>query len=206
MRQFIILLFLIVSVNIANAQFADNNAIYLSGELGGGNYFNGDLSLNYVYKGNYSLKMGYSGNVRKAVSRPEDYQSGLVKGLFLFGLINPKDYLDSYHISLGKIMNLNKNKKIRLNLMFGVGYTTITEPENWEKVEGTIIDGLVMDNYTWDDKERHGVSFIVNPKIEFPVTRYWGVTVSPMVQFNKDRTYFGISVGSMLGFLKGKNK
>ena len=99
-------------------------------------------------------------------------------------------------------MNLNKSRNIRANLLFGVGYTTIIEPENWKKVKGTIIDGMLTDNYTWDYEKRHGISFIINPKIEFPITRYWGLTVSPMVQFNKDRTYFGIGIGSMLGLLK----
>ena len=202
MKQTLILVFLFAGMNIVNAQFAENNAIYLSGEMGGGNYFNGDLNLNYVYKENYSLKIGYSGNLRKARSQPDDYYSGLIKGVFMFGLANPKDQLDSYHISLGKIVNLNKSRNIRANLLFGVGYTTIIEPENWKKVKGTIIDGMLTDNYTWDYEKRHGISFIINPKIEFPITRYWGLTVSPMVQFNKDRTYFGIGIGSMLGLLK----
>lgn len=202
MKQLLILLFLFAGANIVNAQFAENNAIYLSGEMGAGNYFNGDLNLNYVYKENYSLKIGYSGNMRKAKSRPDDYYSGLVKGVFMLGLANPKDQLESYHISFGKILYLNTSKNIRANLLFGVGYTTITEPENWNKVEGSVIGKIILDNYTWDYGKRHVVIFIINPKIEFPITRYWGLTVSPMVQFNKDRTYFGIGIGSMLGLLK----
>lgn len=202
MKQLLLLLFFFAVAITASAQFAENNAIYLSGELGGGNYFNGDLSLNYVYKEDYSLKIGLSGNLRKPVSQPDDYFSGLVKTVFMFGLANPKDQLETYSISLGKIVNLNKSKNIRANLMFGVGYTTITEPENWKKVEGNILDGLVVDNYTWDYGESHGISFIINPKIEFPFTRFWGLTVSPIVQFSKDRTYFGIGIGSMIGLLR----
>ncbi len=200
----LILLFFFVGANIANAQFAENNAIYLSGEIGGGNYFNSDLNLNYVYKENFSFKLGYSQNLRKAVSRPDDYFSGLVKSVFMFGFANPKDQLETYNICFGKIVNLNKSRNIRANFMFGAGYTTITEPENWKKVEGNIIDGLITDNYTWDEGKHHGISFIINPKIEFPLTRFWGLTVSPMIQINKDRTYFGIGIGSMLGLLRPK--
>ena len=205
MKQLLVLLFLFAGINIANAQFAENNAIYLSGEIGGGNYFNSDLSFNYIYQDSYSIKIGYSGNLRKAKSQPEDYFSGLVKTIFMFGLANPKDELENYHISLGKIVNLNKRKNIRANILVGVGYTIIEEPENWQKIESNIIDGLMMDNYIWNYGKRHGISLIINPKIEFPFTRHWGLTVSPMVQLNKDRTYFGIGVGSMLGLLKGKN-
>lgn len=206
MRQILTLLFVFVSVHIANAQFAENHAIYLSGETGGGNYFNTDLNLNYVFKENYSLQVGLTGNLRKPISQPDDYFGGLLKTVFFFGLADPKDMLETYHISAGKIVNLNKSKTIRANLLLGVGYTTIKEPENWQKVEGSIIEGMVRDNYTWDWEKRHGVSLIINPKIEFPLTQYWGLTVSPMVQVNKDRTYFGIGVGSALGLLRPKKR
>lgn len=107
MKHLLLLLLFFAAAITASAQFAQNNAIYLSGELGGGNYFNGDF-----------------------------------------------------------------------------------------------LDRLVVDNYTWDYGERHRISFIINPKIEFPFTRYWGLTVSPIVQFSKDRTYFGIGIGSMIGLLR----
>lgn len=206
MKHLTTLLIILTTLNIASAQFAEKHAIYFSGEVGGGNYFNIDLDLNYVFKENYSLQIGLTGNFRKAVSKPDDYFGGLIKTVFFLGLAGPKDQMETYHISLGKIVNLNKSRTIRANLLFGVGHTTITEPENWKKVEGGIIDEMVTDNYTWDYEKRNGVSFIINPKIEFPVTRYWGLTVSPMVQINKDRTYYGIGVGKMIGLLKGKGK
>lgn len=198
--------FLATAIQSANAQFAENHAIYLSGEMGGGNYFNTDLNLNYVFKESFSLQVGLTGNFRKAVSQPDDYFGGLIKTVFSFGLSSPKDILETYHISAGKMINLNRSKTIRANLLFGVGYTTIEEPTNWQKVGGSIIEDMVKDNYTWDWEKRHGVSFIINPKIEFPLTHFWGLTVSPMVQINKDRTYFGIGVGSTLGLLKPKRR
>lgn len=202
----IIAFFLTTAIAPANAQFTENHAIYLSGEVGGGNYFNTDLNLNYVFKESYSLQVGLTGNFRKAVSQPDDYFGGLIKTVFSFGLSSPKDMLEIYHISAGKIINLNRSKTIWANLLVGVGYTTIEEPTNWQKVGGSIIEDMVKDNYTWDWEKRHGVSFIVNPKIEFPLTQLWGLTVSPMVQINKDRTYFGIGVGSTLGLLRPKNR
>jgi hypothetical protein len=46
------------------------------------------------------------------------------------------------------------------------------------------------------------MSLIINPKIEFPLTNFIGLSVSPMIQLNKDRTYYGIGFGTMLGKLK----
>lgn len=43
---------------------------------------------------------------------------------------------------------------------------------------------------------------IVNPKIEFPFNRFYGLTISPMLQVNKDRIYVGIGIGQMIGFLR----
>lgn len=206
MRQFLTLLFVLACGSIAKAQFTDNHAIYMTVESGAGNYFSSNLNLNYVYKENYSLKIGYTGSVRKAVSQPDDYSGGLIKSVFLSGLSNPKDMLKSYHLSLGKIVNLDKSRNIRLNLLFGVGHTTITEPENWKKTNNSLIEDMVTDNYTWDYADSHGISYIINPKIEFPFTRYIGLTVSPMVQINKERTYFGVGAGVMLGLLKRKNR
>lgn len=75
-----------------------------------------------------------------------------------------------------------------------------TEPENWKKINNKTVS--VTKNYSYDDVEYQAVSLIVNPKIEFPITRYFGFTVSPMLQKSKDRTYFGIGLGSMIGILR----
>ena len=151
-----------------------------------------------IYKEKYSFKIGYLGNIRKPKSQPENYSSGLT-GLLSFGLAKPYDRFKSFQIAFGKINNLNKNRFIRVNLSLGLGYTTIKEPENWE-----FNGALVTDNYTWNYNRHKTVSIIINPKIEFPYTRFYGFTISPMLQINKDRTYFGIELGQMIGLLRKK--
>ncbi len=189
---------MILSFNSIKAQFSENNAIYYSDGLNFGNYFGVDLNLNYVYKEKYSFKIGYIYDMRKPKSRPDDYSSGLAKAL-LFGTENPHDLMETYQFALGKIYNLNENGTIRFNLSLGLGYTIIKEPENWQKIENA---SLIGENYTWDYKRQNTISLIINPKIEFPFTTVYGVTISPMVQINKDRTYFGIGVGQMIGILR----
>ncbi|WP_201301093.1 hypothetical protein [Sunxiuqinia indica] len=197
-KRTIILFFMILSFNSIKAQFSENNAIYYSDGLNFGNYFGVDLNLNYVYKEKYSFKIGYIYDMRKPKSRPDDYSSGLAKAL-LFGTENPHDLMETYQFALGKIYNLNENGTIRFNLSLGLGYTIIKEPENWQKIENA---SLIGENYTWDYKRQNTISLIINPKIEFPFTTVYGVTISPMVQINKDRTYFGIGVGQMIGILR----
>lgn len=189
-----------IGINIANAQFAKNNAIYSTGEFNLGNYIGIDIAVNYVYKEKYSFKIGYSGNIRKPKSQPENYSPGL-EGILFFGLVNPYDQLENYHIGFGKIYKLNKSGTIRANILLGLGYTTIREPENWQRVN----NGFLTKNYTWNYRKYNTISLIINPKIEFPFSRFYGLTLSPMLQLNKDRVYFGIGIGSMIGLLRKRN-
>ena len=199
-KRTILLFSLILSFNSIKAQFAENNAIYYSDGLNFGNYIGVDLNLNYVYKEKYSFKIGYIHNSRKPKSQPDDYSSGLANAL-LFGTTNPHDLMENYQIAFGKIYSLNENRTIRINFSVGIGYTVIKEPENWQKIE---YESLVAENYTWNYEKRNTVSLIINPKIEFPFTTVYGLSISPMVQINKDRTYFGIGVGQMIGLLRKK--
>ena len=199
MKRILTLLIFSISSNIANAQFDENNAIYSTGELNLGNYLGVDINLNYVYKEEYSFKIGYSGNIRKPKSQPEDYTTGLT-GILLLGLANPYDQLENYQIGIGKIYKINQSGTIRLNASIGLGNTIVREPENWERIN----NGFFAENYTWDYNKYNTVSLIINPKIELPFSRFYGLTVSPMLQINKDRTYFGIGIGQMIGLLRKK--
>jgi hypothetical protein len=197
MRQIILIILLINGIHSASAQFAQNNAIYLSSELAVGNYLGVHMDLNYVYKEKYSLKVGYSGFIRKPQSQPADYGSGLL-GLLSWGSSNPYDQIENYQITVGKIYPLNESGSTRVNLSVGLGYTTLREPENWQKVN----DSFLAENYTWNYSKSNTVSLIINPKIEFPFSQVFGLTISPMLQLNKDRTYVGVGVGHIIGLLR----
>jgi hypothetical protein len=194
----IIFVFLI-SITTVNAQFKENSTLYTSGELNFGNYIGIDLNLNYVYKEKYSFKIGYTGNIRKPKSQPDDYSSGLI-GILLFGAANPYDQLENYQIGVGKIYKLNPSGTIRVNISLGLGYTIINEPENWIK----ITNGFLAENYIWNYNKYQTFSLLLNPKIEFPLSRFYGLTLSPLLQINKDRTYIGMGIGHMIGLLRNR--
>lgn len=195
MKRIITLLISSISFIIANAQFDENNSIYSTGELNLGNYIGVDINLNYVYKEEYSFKVGYTGNIRKPKSQPEDYTSGLT-GFLLFGLANLYDQLENHQICIGKIYKIKQSGTIRLNASIGLGYTIVREPENCERIN----NGFLAENYTWDYNKYKTVGLKINPKIEFPFARFYGLLVSPMAQINKDRTHIGL--GQMVGLLR----
>ena len=76
----------------------------------------------------------------------------------------------------------------------------------WPQWENLKIGFLNTDAYgtycSWDNEKQNSVRLIINPKIEFPLTRFYGLTISPMIQINKSRTYFGIGIGYMFGLLR----
>ena len=229
MRQIISLFMLFLCINMASAQSEEKkHAFYVTGDLNLGNYFGGDLNLNYVLKEKYTFKIGYTANMRTAKSRPEDFQGSAFSALsilplydlevpfstlFLLAGTGPYDHIENYRFDVGRIYKLNKRGTVRINAAVGLGYATVTEPVNWKKEKGNWVNnplllpliffsGLFYENYSWDYKEKSSISLIINPKIEFAFTRIGGLTISPMVQVNRYRTYFGIGMGMMLGVLR----
>ncbi len=203
MKRKIFLAFLILlNAQVITSQNNEKELYYVSSEINLGNYYGIDVHLNYVFKNRYAIKLGFSGNIREPKSQPEDYSGGL-EGLFSVGTENPYDHLLTYRIDVGRIYNLNPKGTIRANLSLGIGYTTIKEPDNWQFIE---VDAPInlAENYTYSYRSYGTVSLIVNPKIEFPITKIFGLSLSPMLQWNKDRTYFGVGIGTLLGRLKVK--
>lgn len=199
-KRIIIILLVLFSFGKANAQMDENLAIYPTIELNLGNYTGFDLNLNVVYEEKYSFKIGYTANRRTPISQPEDFSSGLL-GLIPIakGEVKPYDHFKNYQIGFGKIFILNERGTIRANISIGLGYTIIKEPEKWRK-NFTVF----APTYNWSYKTINTLSLIINPKIEFPFTRFYGFSVSPMLQINKERTYFGIGIGQMIGLLRKK--
>ena len=196
MKRFLFILLFFTGLNVVNGQFDQNHAIYITPDLSLGNYIGLDANLNYVYKEKYSFKIGYSGLFRITNSRPDDLSVGL-EVLISLGLLSPYDIMETFQVGIGRVYILNNAGTIRVNMSIGVGYTTITEPYNWIPTLG-----MLTTNYNWEYKSHNTVSLIINPKIEFPFTRFYGLSASPMLMVNKSRIYVGFGIGQMIGLLK----
>ncbi len=188
--------FFVLIINCTLAQNYKGNTFYTSGDLLIGNYFGIDAGLNFILKEKYSFRFSYSGLIRRAKSTPKNYSSGILSA-FVLGLVGPFDNLENYQICVGKIYPFNPKSTIRANLSIGLGYSTIKEPTIYEKS-----NGFFANNYKWKYHEYNTVSVIINPKIEFPFSRFYGLSISIMLKINKERTYFGIGFGHMIGKLR----
>jgi len=86
------------------------------------------------------------------------------------------DLYQSFQICFGKMYELNPKETLRANISIGLGSTLVNAERS--------------------------VSLIINPKIEFPFTRFFGLTFSPMLQLNKYSSYYGIGIGCVIGALR----
>ncbi len=185
---------------MAHAQFTEHHFMYVSGALTGGNYFGGSLMINYVYNDQYSFQIRSSHFIRSSKSKPSDYISGVFSLLSLETL--PYDQVTSYGFLVGKVKNLNEKGTIRFNLRGGVSYSFFKEPFNWQKVG----NGFLSPNYTFDYRTQKVVSLDINPEIEFPITRFFGLSTSPFVELNTKTIVWGIEIKTLWGILRKSNK
>ena len=179
-RKYLIIFLILVS-NTVIAQSISKNALYLSQELNFGNYLGFNLGLNYDL------------NLRIPRSRPKDYSPDLFNSL-IQGVKFPYEQMQTWQLTVGNIYNLRNDGSIRLKLSFGVGYTTFSEPKEWQESQDDHTGG----NYTWENKNRYTTSLIINPKLEIPMTSNYGVSISPVLHLNREIFYYGISLGQLL--------
>lgn len=200
LQTFVIAAFISVFCTLNSAaQEVEKHLVYLSNELNIGNYFGYSGDLNYIYNEKYSAKIGIIGNIRRSQNEPSDYRPGLV-GLLSFGIIGPYETIGSVNLQVGRIYYLNSKRNTRLNAAIGIGFTNIRTVENWQSNQ----EADFGSNYTYDFVESNNASLIINPKIEFPLGRIFGFTVSPTAVINNNSNYYGVGLGYMIGIIRSK--
>jgi hypothetical protein len=183
------------------AQFLDNNFIYLNAGLSGGNYFGGTLSLSNIYKEKLIFQLGYSDFLRYARSQPDDFDGGVMDAL-LWGTLSPTDQLRSYEFMMGKVKVLNHKGSTRLNLKAGLAYTQIIEPMNYKRMDTSVLGP----NYSFEYRQINSVGILINPELEFPFSRFFGLSISPFLSLGNQHKNVGIGIKTMAGILRNRIK
>ena len=196
LKNFVLTAFLVVfSTNLSSAQEVEKHLIYYSNEINMGNYIGYGVDINYIYNEKYSAKFGVVGNIRRSTNEPSDYRTG-----FLGFLVGPYETVGSVNLQVGKIYYLNSKRNTRLNAAVGIGYSTVQLVENWESDYGGSFDS----NYSYDIVRTDVGSLIISPKLEFPLGRIFGFTISPTAVINNKSSYYGIGLGYMVGLIRSK--
>jgi hypothetical protein len=179
------------------AQPGSKHACYFNSELHAGNFLGFDLGLNYVFQQSYAIRAGYTQTYQRASTLPKDYTPGVL-GVLLLGVASPFQSAVHYQLAVGKLLPLNQSGTVRFNLMAGVGYTDAKEPAGWQPIGANFWEP----NYSWEYRSFRAYTILVNPKLELPLLRYFGITLSPLLMLNRYNTYFGLGVGQTVGMLR----
>ena len=182
-----------------NAQKNKEFDFYASLDLNAGNYYGYDFALNTVLANKFSIKCGISRNVRVPKTIPDDF------GLFYEGIkiivpnYNPKEFQNSYEILFGRVFEFKKRPSLRVHLILGVGDVTLITPYNWTKLPFPPERGHQYSFSYFLSKSRH---FIFNPRIDFLLSNFYGLSVSSIMKIGKDSHFFGIGLGHIFGKIR----
>lgn len=200
MKRNLIIFLSSILTQLLSAQFSDNTCLF--GKFGPsfGNYSGGEVSLEYIIDNRLSFGVGVYQLEKLADNIPDDYipPSG---GLSFFYLFHPKQNATTYFFSIGKVLELNKNK--RLNLSGGFGYLNLQQPINYVKItplESTSEIYHSAENYSYDYSSANNIAFILNPEIDF-TRKYIGISLGVISIVSKDYFSCGVEVSLLLGFV-----
>lgn len=184
--------FIFLRSQCSYAQASRENTYNFSGGLFFGNNLGTDLTLNYVFKNEFTATLGYNDLARESDDASLDPGNPVVK-LFTFGLGGKWDHMETLSLRVGKMLRLNKDGKSRLLLSTGPGLS-------WIRTNHYVYDP-VADGNTWVEDHTRSMSLLVDSKLEFPIVKYIGLRVGPTVLVNRERTFWGIETGVVVGRL-----
>lgn len=162
------------------AQIQKRDAIFLDAEVNLGNYSGVSLNLNYLFKQNISFKVG----AHALFNESSEYKA--------------TNEITGYHVLIGKVLFDGKGST-RWNLSAGLGSSKTVKAISSTRETGSFF-GFFSYNYnSVKYEESNELSFIINPKIEFPFSEAFGLTISPFIIANKVNTAAGIGIGIMIG-------
>ena len=200
MKKYILLSFCAFIFCTSSAQWSrewlnskDNeHLLYANGDLMVGNNSGCNLGVSFVYNSKYSVEVGYSAGSNQFVNQVPVLKSGNRSSEENF--INPNEMMENYNIMVGRHFNLNSKETIRCIIQGGSGISVM-------------IDQLTKQpesNSGFEKKEllkNRDVSFMINSKLEFPITDLFGFSVGPTLIMNHEKRYLSLSVGFIYGVI-----
>ena len=167
------------------------NLVYAHAGLGDGQF---SLGINAINSKNWGLAVGYNSMTKKAkVLEPNEGKS-----CFLGGDCSPNDYIKSLALRPSYTFPTNV-RFLRLGVELGPSF-------NKSEIAYKVNQENNLGIKSWDLKYNHnysvGLSF--STKIEFPVSRYFGMQVACVGNANKYRSYLAVEFHAIFGIVRDK--
>ena len=164
--------------------------------IGGGLPANARVAFDLCFAQGITTSVFGQMTTRNSPNTPSDYQPGFVAIGEGYGRV--PEYLTTVGITAGKMTLLSPYA--RLNIKAGVGYARLNAPEHFVLKPKDILN--FGSNYTYERHTHSGWALFVQPSVEFPLTRHFGIAVSPFVNINQFHPVFGVELATQLGYLR----
>lgn len=201
MKKWLVLILFLWLVQVATslqAQHSKSNRVYGSLEGFFGTYSGFSYQFVYTNEQRTSFAGGISSGWRPSPTVPAGYISSFDLPITLGSMLRGDETIDNFthlHVLAGRAFDITKHGKVRLNFLAGLSLGLFREAANWQEMPMTFLGG----NYRYDLQYHFRPSIMVQPKLEVAVLEHFGLSFSPLVQFNTHRSNYGFSVGLMAG-------
>jgi hypothetical protein len=170
---------------------------YYSFTIQSGNYDGIGASLRIIHKSDFVFELGLMQADRRAKNTPDDYSMGLWSAITLSLDKIPRDEIQDYRITIGKRFKVFKNSKLYFLPTAGIGVSKVINSTEFEKVG----DGLLEDSHIWQEKAERKLSLNLGAKMEYALTRHFGLVVNSGGVFNSSRSFLSFGAGIIVGIL-----
>jgi len=200
MKTLILYLLLITTLS-GTSQISKNHSIYGGVKYNMGNYSGGGMDINYIYKQKYTAQLQFINNTRPAVQLPSNYYPAET---FFGKRSNPVEKIAIYSLLVGRIYTLDKSTSLRINFRLGASYNTFSIPDNFTPNEYSYSIFSHPSNYKYTSRSVNNIGLILRPSLELPLSRSFGITLSPNININNEQTSIGGQLGIIFGILSPK--
>ncbi|MFN0217160.1 MAG: hypothetical protein ACKVT2_23120 [Saprospiraceae bacterium] len=195
-------LFFVVAFGCAVTSTAQDplNQLYVFASLGGGgSHGTANISLDFIASNKYFLSIGKRIQIKNSQEMPKDYFPG--DGLYnLLGSDGPDQETGMLALTFGRAIPFDTGP--RLILASGLGIGTVTKPGNFIKQQQAQTWLGTSSNYTYDLEETTAIGLLLNARLDFPFTRFIGLSAGSTAILSKKDPYIGLELLLHLGYLR----
>ncbi|MBK7336243.1 MAG: hypothetical protein IPJ00_08765 [Saprospirales bacterium] len=193
---FTLYLLLTGAASLAGQNTPHKSNIYLSALGGVGTHTTGTISLDLITPNNVFFSLGYRTHARNSPNVPSDY----IGSALLFDSDGiPDQQTQLLTLTGGKVIPTG-SPRIRFILAGGLGFGNITRPVNFVKENG------LFNNYDYDKETSPSFGLVLNPRVEFPLTRYAGLSVGAQSVLSSKDFSVGPEILFHFGFLRERTR
>jgi len=160
------------------------------------------MDFSFVSSEDILINFFYLFQSEKSRFAPSDFASGFPN--LGFGDEIPRTHINTFGLSFGKILN-TKNNSVKFDLHGGILIGGMTTPCNFEP-RGSTGWFDFGSNYTYQIKKDIIIGILINPKIDFIISKSFGLTSGICVNLNTSESTIECELGIIFGRLKEHKK